>query len=373
MAGSDLDRLRQRIDDLDVEIVKLINERAQCAKSIGEVKRSGGATAFAPARERAVYERVLKLNSGPLSPESLKAIYREIMSGSLALERCPRVAYLGPAGTFTHKAARSKFGSSVEYHAEASVKDVFLEVSRGHSDFGVVPIENSTEGGVNQTIDCFYETSLKVCSEIFVAIHHHLMASCRRDDIKVIYSHPQVLGQCRDYLSANFPKVQQVECSSTTAAAERARQEEMSAAIGSDTAADIYGLPILERAIEDNPDNVTRFFVVARNSATQTGNDKTSLMFSIKDAPGVLYAMLTAFSSRGINLTRIESRPSKKKAWDYYFFVDLLGHSEDTEVKSALEELSSSTRHLEVLGSYPRAEHMPMPELTEDQQNDQPY
>lgn len=359
-----LDDLRLRIDELDVEIVGLINERAQCAKEIGELKRSKGAGAFSPARERAVYERVLALNKGPLSAESIKAIYREIMSGSLALERCPRVAYLGPVGTFTHKAARSKFGSSVEYYPEPSVKDVFLEVSRGHSDYGVVPIENSTEGGVNQTIDCFYETQLKVCSEIYVAVHHNLMTGGKREDIEVIYSHPQVFGQCREYIGANFPRVPLVECSSTTAAAERASKESGAAAIASDTAADIYGLPIHERAIEDNPDNVTRFFVVSRQPAPRTGNDKTSLMFSIKDAPGVLHELLKTFSDLGINLTRIESRPSKKRAWDYYFFIDLVGHSDDEAVGRALDVLAGSTRHMEVLGSYPAAEHVPMPEHT---------
>jgi chorismate mutase/prephenate dehydratase len=357
-----LDELRKRIDELDVEVVKLINERAQCAKQIGELKRSKGTGAFAPARERAVYERVLALNKGPLPAESIKAIYREIMSGSLALERCPRVAYLGPVGTFTHKAARSKFGSSVEYHPEPSVKDVFLEVSRGHSDYGVVPIENSTEGGVNQTIDCFYETQLKVCSEIYVAVHHNLMSRGSREEVKVIYSHPQVFGQCREYLGANFPQTQLMECSSTTAAAERASKEPYAAAIASDTAADIYGLRILEKAIEDNPDNVTRFYVVSREPAPRTGNDKTSIMFSIKDAPGVLHTMLQGFSQRGINLTRIESRPSKKKAWDYYFFIDLIGHCEDEAVEAALDDLAGSTRHLEILGSYPRAEHVPLPE-----------
>jgi chorismate mutase/prephenate dehydratase len=364
VADEKLDALRKRIDDLDAEIVKLINERARCAREIGELKRSSGSGAFAPARERAVYERVLALNKGPLPAESIKAIYREIMSGSLALERCPRVAYLGPAGTFTHKAARSKFGSSVEYHPESSVRDVFLEVSRGHSDYGVVPIENSTEGGVNQTIDCFFETSLKVCSEIFVAVHHNLMASCNREGVRVIYSHPQVFGQCREYLGANFPRVQQVECSSTTAAAERAGKEPGAAAIASDTAAEIYGLTVLEPAIEDNPDNVTRFFVISREPAPCTGNDKTSIMVSIKDAPGVLHTLLRTFSDRDINLTRIESRPSKKKAWDYYFFIDLLGHVENGNVADALNSLDASARHLEVLGSYPRAEHVPMPEHT---------
>ena len=351
-----LEELRKRIDALDAEIVRLVNERARCAREIGELKRAQGAPVFVPARERAVYERVLALNAGPLPAEAFRAIYREIMSASLALERCPRVAYLGPPGTFSHKAARCKFGSSVEYHPATSFRDVFLEVSRGHADYGVVPVENSTEGGVTQAIDCFFETRLKMCSEIYVPVHHHLLARGAREAIRTIYSHPQVFGQCRQWLGANFPHAALVDCASTTLAAERAGREADAAAIGSDTAAEAYGLAILEEAIEDNPENVTRFVVIGREPAQRTGKDKTSLMFSIIDAPGALQGMLTPFSSRDINLTRIESRPSKKRAWDYYFFVDLDGHFEDPPVKAAIEELAGRCRHLEVLGSYPAAE-----------------
>ena len=357
-----IEELRRKIDALDAEIVRLVNQRAECARGIGELKRASGAGAFAPARERAVYEQVLALNRGPLPAEAIKAIYREIMSAMLALERCPRVAYLGPPGTFSHKAARSKFGSSVEYHPATSFRDVFLEVSRGHADYGVVPVENSTEGGVNPAMDCFFESRLKICSEVYIAVHQNLLARCSREAIRTIYSRPEVFGQCRQWLGANFPHAALLECPSTTAAAERAAAEPGAAAIASDTAAEIYGLTVLEQAIEDNPENVTRFVVVGREPAARTGKDKTSLMFSISDAPGALQGMLEPFSQRGINLTRIESRPSKRKAWDYYFFVDLEGHLEDPPVKAAIEELAGRCRHLEVLGSYPAAEALPMPE-----------
>jgi len=357
-----LEALRRRIDELDAGIVRLINERAACAREIGEIKRASGAGPFVPARERAVYERVLELNSGPLPAEAVKAIYREIMSAMLALERCPRVAYLGPPGTFSHKAARSKFGSSVEYHPATSFRDVFLEVARGHADYGVVPVENSTEGGVNPAIDCFFETRLKICSEVYIAVHQNLLAAGERDGIRTIYSRPEVFGQCRQWLGANFPHAALLESPSTTGAAERAAREPGAAAIGPDTAAEIYGLRVLESAIEDNPENVTRFVVIGREPARRTGKDKTSLMFSISDAPGALQGMLEPFSQRGINLTRIESRPSKKRAWDYYFFADLAGHAEDAPVKAAIEELAGRCRHLEVLGSYPAAETVPMPE-----------
>jgi chorismate mutase/prephenate dehydratase len=272
------------------------------------------------------------------------------------------VAFLGPAGTFSHKAARGKFGSSVEYRPEASFRDVFLEVARGHADYGVVPLENSTEGGVTQAIDCFFETRLKICSEVYVPVHHNLLAACAREEIRTIYSHPQVFGQCREYLGASFAHAALLECPSTTAAAERAGREPNSAAIASDTAAEVYCLRILEQAIEDNPENVTRFAVIGRENAGRTGKDKTSLMFSIKDSPGALLGMIEPFSKRGINLTRIESRPSKKKAWDYYFFVDLEGHIEDAPIREAVDELAGRCRHLEVLGSYPWAEHVPLPE-----------
>jgi chorismate mutase/prephenate dehydratase len=350
-----LDALRRRIDELDGDIVRLINERAACAKGIGELKRAQGAPAFVPAREQAVYDRVTALNAGPLSAEAVRSIYREIMSASLALERCPRVAFLGPAGTFSHQAARTKFGGMVEYRPEASFRDVFVAVSRGHADYGVVPLENSTEGGVTQSIDCFFETRLKICSEIYIPVHHNLLARCARGEIRTIYSHPQVFGQCRGYLGASFPHAVLVDCASTVAAAGRAAAEADAAAIASATAAEVCSLQVLEEAVEDNPENITRFAVIGREPAGRTGRDKTSLMFSIKDSAGALLGMIEPFSKRGINLTRIESRPSKKKAWDYYFFVDLEGHIEEEKVRAAVDELAGRCRHLEVLGSYPAA------------------
>jgi len=355
-AAPELVELRRRIDGLDAEIVRLINERAKCAGRIGELKRAQGAPVFVPAREKAVYDRVQALNKGPLPAEAMKAIYREIMSGSLALERCPRVAYLGPDGTFSHKAARGKFGSSVEYHPASSFRDVFLAVSRGHADYGVIPVENSTDGGVNPAMDCFMETRLKICSEIFIPVHQNLLSRSARGAIRTIYSRPEVFGQCRQWLGANFPEAALQDSASTMAAAERAAREPGAAAIGPDTAAEACGLAILEEAIEDNPENVTRFVVISRDAAEPTGRDKTSLMFSISDAPGALLGMLSPFSKRRINLTRIESRPSKKKAWDYYFFVDLEGHIKTPAVEAAIKELSGRCRHLAVLGSYPAAE-----------------
>ena len=354
--AGELEELRGRIDGLDGEIVRLINERARCAARIGELKRAQGAAVFVPAREKAVYDRVLGLNKGPLPGPALKAIYREIMSGLLALERAPRVSYLGPEGTFSHKAALCKFGSSVEYHPAPSFRDIFLAVARGHADYGVIPVENSTDGGVNPAMDCFFETRLKICSEIFIPVHQNLLSRAERGAIRTIYSRPEVFGQCRQWLGANFPHATLLDSPSTMAAAERAAREDGAAAIGPDTAAETCGLVVLEAAIEDNPENVTRFVVVAREGAQPTGRDKTSLMFSIKDSPGALLGMLEPFSKRGINMTRIESRPSKKKAWDYYFFVDLEGHISDPAVKAAVDELAGRCRHLEVLGSYPVAE-----------------
>jgi len=357
-----LDELRKQIDATDAELVRLVNERARLAVEIGKLKRSGAGPVYVPSRERAVYERVLGRNAGPLSDASLQAIWREIMSASLALEEGARVSYLGPPGTFTHKAAISKFGRSVEYRSAATVRDVFLEVARGHADHGIVPIENSTEGGVNQTIDCFMETSLKVCSEIYVSVHHHLLAKSRETKVKKICSHPQVFGQCREHLSVEWPEIHLVETPSTAAAAEMAAREEGTAAIGSDVAAEIYGLEVLESAIEDNPDNVTRFFVLGRTPGVRTGRDKTSLMFSIRDEVGALYTMLEPFRENRLNLTRIESRPSKRRAWDYVFFVDLEGHSLDEPVRTALDALASRCKMFEILGSYPAASREPTPE-----------
>jgi len=370
-AEESLEELRRRIDALDAEIVRLGNERAAVAARVGRRKAAGGSkdeaepAVYRPDREKAVYEKIIAASEGPLPPESIRAIYREIMSACIALQRETVVCYLGPPGTFTHMAARSKFGASVRYTPAGSIRDVFGEVARGRADCGIVPVENSTEGGVNQTLDLFAETHLRICSEVYVAVHHHLMARCRPEEVKVVYSHPQALAQCRGFLARHYPGARQAETISTTEAAERAGREKKkgAAAIASEMAAELYDLTVLHRGIEDNPANITRFFIIAGSPAVRTGEDKTSVMFSIRDEVGGLCQTLLPFQKSGINLTRIESRPSRERAWEYCFFVDIKGHVEDEPVRRALADLEKLCRRVEVLGSYPAAERIPMPEL----------
>jgi len=322
---------------------------------IGRLKKKGRRSIYAPERERAVYERIENKNKGPFSNETLKSIYREIMSGSLALEKPLVVAYLGPPATFTHIAALKKFGSSVSYLPVNSITEVFTEVERGRADYGVVPIENSIEGAVNHTLDMFMESELKICSEISLEVSHNILANCTMKQIKKVYSNPQVFGQCRIWLEANLPKAELVEVSSTTKAAELAVKEKNTAAIASSLASECYGLNILARSIEDSAHNVTRFLVIGIAEGKPTKRDKTSIMFSVKDRVGALHDMLVPFKKNRINLTKIESRPSKKKAWEYYFFVDMAGHYKDKNVKRALGELEGRCTYLKILGSYPMA------------------
>jgi len=355
-----LDELRHKIDTLDADIVKLINERAANAVKIGAIKAKSGLKAYNPSREIQVYRKVSAHNAGPLPNEAFKAIYREIMSATIALERPSRVAFFGQPGTFTHLAALTKFGSSVEYIPTRDIRDVFLAVSRGRADYGLVPIENSTEGGVNQSIDMFAETRLKIASEIYLPIHHHLLSKSPLKDIRVVYSFGQPFAQCRNWLLGHLGTADRREVPSTAAAAEKAAQEPGAAAIAGALAAEIYNVPIVVENIEDSPDNITRFFVVAERMAERTGHDKTSLVLSIKDEPGALLRLLKPFERHKINLTRIESRPSKRRAWEYNFFLDLEGHSEDEAVKQTLTDLEGQVKHLEVLGSYPMSDRMPV-------------
>lgn len=351
----DLESLRQEIDACDREIVALLNRRAIAAREIGRIKRETGQSIFAPDREHAVYRKVLALNTGPFCPRSLQAVYREIMSGCIALERPTRIAYLGPPGTFSYEAAREKFGESMEYHPMPEIRDVFLAVSRDHADYGVVPIENSTEGGVNATCDMLMESPLKICSEIFLPIHHNLLAACPMEEIRLVVSHPMAIPQCRNWLAANLPGIPVEAVASTARAAERARDEKGLAAIASEAAAALYDLEILERCIEDNPNNMTRFIVIAHNDSPPTGEDRTSILFSTRHESGSLYHALEPFHRNQINLTRIESRPAKRVAWEYSFFVDLEGHASDPKVKETLEEVARITDDFRILGSYPRA------------------
>ena len=344
---------RKQIDALDQELVALINKRLDVAKKIGEVKKEANKEIYAPHREKEVYEKVQKLNSGPIQNESLKAIYREIMSTSLSMEKKIRIAYLGPQATFTHQASLLKFGSSIDYLPMESIGDIFHEVAKGRADYGVVPVENSIEGAVTHTFDMFIDSNVKICSEIFLNISQTLMGNCSLHEIKRVYSKFEVFGQCRIWLRENLKNVELVEVSSTAKAAQIVKDEKNAAAIASILAAKLYDIPVLAESIEDFFGNITRFLVIGQNCSRKTENDKTSIMFSIKDKVGALYEALLPFKHCGINLTKIESRPSKKKAWDYYFYVDLLGHCEEEKVKKAINELSEHCVFVKILGSYP--------------------
>jgi len=351
-----LKNLRKKIDSTDKKITKLLNMRAKITMEIAKIKRKSGTSIYSPGREREVLRKIALRNRGPLSSSALEAIYREIMSSSLSLEKPLKIAYLGPEATFTHLAALKRFGSQVEYIACDSISDVFLEVERDTADYGVVPIENSIEGAVSHTLDMFADSDLKICAQIILDVSHNLLANCSRDKIKRVYSNPQVFGQCRIWLQENLPSAEMVEVSSTTRAAQIAAREKYSACIASLLAAKVYKLKVIASDIEDSPHNITRFLVVGKTDAGQTGHDKTSILFSIKDRVGALHDMLIPFKKYRINLTKIESRPSKKKAWDYYFFVDLEGHQANPRVKKALLELENKCTFLKILGSYPVGE-----------------
>jgi chorismate mutase / prephenate dehydratase len=348
-----LNKLRQQIDRLDKNIVSLLNQRANLALQVAEVKKTEGKSVYCPDREREILKKIALLSNGPLKSSALEAIYREIMSSSLALEKKLQIAFLGPVATFTHQAALKRFGSQVEYLSCDSIADVFTEVEKDKADYGVVPIENSIEGAVNHTLDMFMDSDLKICAQIILNISHNLLANCALDKIRKVYSNPMVFGQCRIWLQKSLPDVELIEVPSTTRAAQIASRENFSASIASVTAAKIYGLNLVARGIEDSPHNITRFFVIGKSEVPATGHDKTSLMFSIVDKVGALYEMLSSFRRNKVNLSKIESRPSKRKAWDYYFFLDLEGHRDEPKVKKALKELENRCKFLKILGSYP--------------------
>ncbi len=354
----DLEKSRQVIDACDREIVSALNRRAEAAREIGRIKRENGKAVFAPEREKAVYEKVMGLNQGPLTWRSLQGIYREIMSACIALEKPTRIACLGPKGTFTHQAAISKFGTAMEYLLQPEIRDVFLAVTRGHADYGVVPVENSTEGSVNATEDMLMETDLKICSEVFLEIHQNLIAGCPLEQVKLVVSHPNALAQCREWLSGNLPGIPLREVPSTALAAERASREPGVAAIASEVAARLYDLKCLVAAIEDRPDNTTRFLVLAHEFAGPSGDDRTSVVFSCRHESGSLYDALLPFKTNSVNLTRIESRPSKRIKWEYSFFVDLEGHVSDPKIADTLKEVEAQSDEFKLLGSYPRSAHM---------------
>jgi chorismate mutase/prephenate dehydratase len=356
--SEELAALRGQIDTLDRELVSALNRRAEVVRRIGEAKAHQGGPIFVPHREQEVFRKLESLNHGPLPDQSLRAIWREVMSASFALERPLTICHFGQPGAFTHAAARLKFGQSVSYTAVEGIATVFQEVEKGHADYGVVPIENSTDGSITDTIDAFLASHLRIINELHLRVRHHLMSRSPRQAIRRVYSRHTVFGQCRSWLAANLPGVELVELVSTTKAAERAAEEEGAAALGSSEAATAFGLPILASDIQDNPNNITRFVVIAPESraAQPTGNDKTSLAFGVQDRPGALYDCLLPFHRAGINLCRIESRPSRRRPWEYLFFIDLAGHQQDPPIAAALAELAKGTSQLDILGSFPKAD-----------------
>jgi len=348
-----LDELRGKIDAIDERIVQVLNERARVVLDIAQVKENGPYTVFDPVRERAVYDKIARMNEGPLSDTCLRSVYRELMSGSLALEKRLVISYLGPEDTFTHLAARSKFGQSVTYAGRDTIEEVFKEVAGGMCDYGVVPVETSSGGSVTDTLDLFMNYRLKICAEVYLAVNHCLAASGPIDAVRKVYSKPQALAQCKQWLATNLPGAELVATASTAKACEVAAEEAHAAAIASTSAAARHDLEVLVEGVQDRHPNVTRFLVLADHIAGPTGSDKTSIMFSIKDQVGALADMLAPMKRHAINLTRIESRPSHTRTWDYCFFVDLAGHRLDEPVKEALGELQDLCKMLVVLGSYP--------------------
>jgi chorismate mutase/prephenate dehydratase len=351
----DLEELRSLIDAADDAIIRLLNERASIALEIGELKVKRDQRAYAPDRERDLLDRLTAKNRGPLPEESLRLIYKEIISASLALESPLDVAYFGPEATFTHEATKRHFGLSARLNPRRSIPDVFTDVENWRCEYGVVPIENSTEGVVNHTLDSFVDSELGICAEILLEVSHHLLTrSGELGAVTKVYSHPQALAQCRGWLDANLPGIPQVDVSSTARAAQLASEDPGAAAVASDLAASIYGLKIAASRLEDLPGNLTRFLVIGRDDPQPTENDRTSIMFALKDAPGILYRALEPFAGAGINMSRIESRPSRRRAWDYLFFIDLDGHRRDARVAEAIAKLEQACQFIKVLGSYPR-------------------
>jgi len=354
----ELGKIRDKIDNLDASIQELINERASCAKAIADIKRQQGdnESFYRPEREAEILQTIQQRNAGPLSNEEIARLFREIMSACLALEQVLKVAYLGPEGTFTQSAALKHFGHSVETVSLGSIEDVFREVESGASQYGVVPIENSTEGVITHTLDNFIDSSLKICGEVELRIHHHLLSKQGdTEGLKRVYSHHQSLAQCRKWLNANMPGVERVPVNSNAEAAMKAAEDQRSAAIAGESAAELYGLKIAVSNIEDEPDNTTRFLVIGHDEVQPGKHDKTSLLVSSDNQPGALYRLLQPFAKNNISMTRIESRPSRREMWDYVFFVDIDGHISDEKVASALSDLKKESSILKVLGSYPRA------------------
>ncbi|MGB1868462.1 MAG: prephenate dehydratase [Porticoccaceae bacterium] len=350
--------LRDKIDALDLEIMQAISERARCAQQVAEVKKGQGDSAYyKPEREAQVLRHIMEKNAGPLDNEEMARLFRQIMSACLALEQPIKVAFLGPEGTFTQEAALKHFGDSAISVPQSAIDEVFREVLAGACNYGVVPVENSTEGVISHTLDSFMDSSLKICGEVELRIHQHFMIgpNTNKDSVTRVYSHAQSLAQCRQWLNSNYPNIERVAVSSNAEAAKRVKGEWNSAAIAGDMACELYNLEKMWEKIEDRPDNSTRFLIIGREEVPRSGDDRTSVVVSVHNRPGALHDLLEPFRRYNVDMTRLESRPSRNSKWSYVFFIDLVGHIDDQPVADVLEELSTSVAELKILGSYPRA------------------
>jgi chorismate mutase/prephenate dehydratase len=361
---SKLPGLRRRIDKVDDQILVLLNQRAKLVQSVYKEKQAlarvhgGQVEAFVPGREVEILRRLSAKNAGPFPAEGIAPVFREVISACRSLEISPRIAFFGQPGSNTHQASLNVFGSQAEHSAQVNIPSVFEEVEQGRADYGVVPVENSTEGAINHTLDLFVDSELKVCSELSLPIRHLLLnRGGKLAGVKRVLSHPQALAQCRRWLAKNLPGVSVESAASTSEAAKQAAKDRTgrTAAIASQLAVELYGLKVAARNIQDQNDNTTRFFVIGRARSKPTGKDKTSVMLSIRDKVGALSSVLKPFERHKVNLTSIESRPSRRKAWDYYFFVDFQGHQDEPKVQRLLQDLGSEVAQLKVLGSYPAA------------------
>jgi chorismate mutase/prephenate dehydratase len=349
-----VDVLRKKIDQIDEKVVNLLNDRAALALRIGQSKSLSNQEVYAPNREEEIFRRLSGLSRGPLPGATIRSIYREVISGCRSLEAPLHVVFFGAEATYSHLAAKEKFGSAAVLRPSATIPEVFQEVTQERASFGVVPIENSTEGVVAHTLDCLVESELQICGEIFLDIHHNLLSrSGRAQDVRRVISHPQALAQCRGWVTAHFPQITVEEVASTAHAAIAAKNDGSVAAISSALAKEVYGLEFIATNIEDRSNNITRFLVIGKMNTKPSRRDKTSLVFSAKDKPGVLHQMLQPFARSRINLCKIESRPIKNKPWEYLFFLDLLGHREQPVVKKAISLLEKNCVFFKILGSYP--------------------
>lgn len=359
MADKDpLADIRQRIDEIDAAVQQLVSERAECARKVAEVKRDQGDTDhfYRPEREAQVLRKIQQRNNGPLSDEAISGIFREIMAVCLALEKPLKVAFLGPEGTYTHSAAVKHFGSQIETEPVSSIEEVFRLVEAGGANFGVVPVENSSEGVINHTLDLFMKSSLTISGEVELRIRHNLMTrETATAEIERVYAHQQTLAQCRIWLDTNLPHAQRIAVRSNAEAVIMAAEHERSAAIAGTMAAELYSLPVMYADIEDEPNNTTRFVVIGKYQSPPSGDDRTSLLVFAHNKPGSLFSLLEPLAVRNISMSNIESRPSRRGVWEYVFFIDIDGHRDERNVAEAITEIEEASAMVTLLGSYPRA------------------